>query len=77
MEFFGNIVIGWLWLEMATKAQSALVAGDTRYTSEFFNGKIHAMKFYYKYELPKITALAEVLMNKEVLTVAADTKMFA
>jgi len=77
MEFFGNILIGWLWLEMATKAQSALVAGDTRYTNEFFNAKIHAMKFYYKYELPKTTALAEVLMNKEVLTVAADTKMFA
>ena len=77
MEFFGNIVIGWLWLEMATKAQSALVSGDTQYTSDFFNGKIHAMKFYFKYELPKTTALAEVLMNKEVLTVAADTKMFA
>jgi len=77
MEFFGNIVIGWLWLEMATKAQSELVAGDTGYTEEFLNGKIHAMKFYYKYELPKTTALAEVLMNKEVLTVASDTKMFA
>jgi len=77
MEFFGNIVIGWLWLEMATKAHSALVAGDTRYTNEFFNAKIHAMKFYYKYELPKTMALAEVLMNKEVLTVGADTKMFA
>ena len=77
MEFFGNIVIGWLWLEMATKAQSALVASDTRYSKEFFNAKVHAMKFYFKYELPKTTALAEVLMNKEVLTVAADTKMFA
>jgi hypothetical protein len=77
MEFFGNIVIGWLWLEMATKAQIALASGDTRYTGDFFNGKIHAMKFYFKYELPKTTALAEVLMNKEVLTVAADTKMFA
>lgn len=77
MEFFGNIVIGWLWLEMATKAQSALAASDTRYSKEFFNAKVHAMKFYFKYELPKTTALAEVLMNKEVLTVAADTKMFA
>jgi butyryl-CoA dehydrogenase len=77
MEFFGNIVIGWLWLEMATKAQIALVASDTRYSKEFFNAKVHAMKFYFKYELPKTTALAEVLMNKEVLTVAADTKMFA
>ncbi|MGB5498125.1 MAG: acyl-CoA dehydrogenase [Maribacter sp.] len=77
MEFFGNIVVGWLWLGMAIKAQSALVDGDTQYTNEFYNAKIHAMKFYFKYELPKTTALAEVLMNKEVLTVAADTKMFS
>jgi len=77
MEFFGNIVVGWLWLEMATKAQGALNSGATQYTSDFYNAKKHAMKFYFKYELTKTTALAEVLMNKEVLTVASDTKMFA
>ena len=76
MEFFGNIVVGWLWLEMATKAQSGLVTGDSKYTKEFYNAKVHAMKFYFKYELPKTTALAEILMNKEVLTVATDAKMF-
>lgn len=76
MEFFGNIVIGWLWLAMATTAQSALASGETQFTSDFNNAKIHAMKFYFKYELSKTTALAEVLMNKEVLTVADDSKMF-
>ncbi len=77
MEFFGNMVIGWLWLDMAIQAQTALVAGETDYTPDFYNSKVHAMKFYFKYELPKTTALAEVLMNKEVLTVAEDNKMFA
>ena len=76
MEFFGNIVVGWLWLDMAIHAQRALLSGETKYTADFYSGKIHAMKFYFKYELPKTTALAEVLMNKEVLTVAADNKMF-
>ena len=76
MEFFGNIMIGWLWLDMGAKAQNALVSRDKQYTAEFLNGKIHAMKFYFKYELPKTTALAEILMNKEVLTVASDTKVF-
>lgn len=77
MEFFGNIVVGWLWLNMAVQAQRALLSGETQYTTDFYSSKIHAMKFYYKYELPKTAALAEVLMNKEVLTVAADNKMFA
>ena len=76
MEFFGNMVIGWQWLDMAAKAQSALVSGDTQHAANFYNGKIHAMKFYFKYELPKTTALAEVLMNKEVLTVTADNTIF-
>ena len=76
MEFFGNIVVGWLWLGMAIRAQAALVSGDTSSTTDFYDSKIHAMKFYFKYELPKTTALAEVLLNEEVLTVAADNKMF-
>jgi alkylation response protein AidB-like acyl-CoA dehydrogenase len=77
MEFFGNIVIGWLWLDMAKNAQNAIIEGDTKYAQEFYTGKIHAMKFYFKYELPKTAALAEVLMNEEILTMASDNEMFA
>jgi butyryl-CoA dehydrogenase len=77
MEFFGNITVAWLWLDMARSAQSALIAGNTDFSKDFYNAKIHAMKFYFKYELPKTTALAEVLTNKEVFTVPTDTKIFA
>ncbi len=77
MEFFGNITVAWLWLDMASSAQAALVAGDKNFTDDFYNAKIHAMKFYFKYELSKTTSLAEVLTNKEVLTVPTDTKIFA
>ncbi len=76
MEFLGNIVIGWLWLDMAKNAQYAIIEGDTKYAQEFYAGKIHAMKFYFKYELPKTAALAEVLMNEEILTVATNNEMF-
>ncbi|MGB5355614.1 MAG: acyl-CoA dehydrogenase C-terminal domain-containing protein, partial [Eudoraea sp.] len=74
--FFGNILIGWLWLDMASHAKKALHEKDTQYSEDFYLGKIHAMKFYYKYELPKTTSLSEILLNKEVLTVDADTKIF-
>lgn len=77
MEFLGNIVVGWLWLEMALSAQNALITGNTRYSNNFYQSKIHAMKFYFKYELSKTSALAEVLLNKEVLTVENDQKIFA
>ncbi len=73
MEFFGNIIIGWLWLQIATDAHTQLRSGNTHYSAEFYQSKIHAMKFYFKYELAKTNSLAEILVNTEVLTVADDT----
>ncbi|WP_297792243.1 acyl-CoA dehydrogenase [uncultured Eudoraea sp.] len=76
MEFFGNIIIGWLWLDMATKAHKKLNSGNAQNSQEFLNSKIHAMKFYFKYEIPKTKALAEVLTDKEVLTMADENELF-
>ncbi|MFC2147136.1 acyl-CoA dehydrogenase [Bacteroidota bacterium] len=76
MEFFGNIVVGWLWLEIAVKSQNAMVLSDTKYSSAFYESKISAMKFYFKYEIPKTKALAEVLMDKNVLTTANENQLF-
>ena len=69
MEFFSNITIAWLWLDMANHAKLGIVKGDKTYTEEFYESKVHAMKFFFKYELSKTTYLAEVLMNKETLTI--------
>jgi len=76
MEFFGNIVLGWLWLDIAVKSQNAMVLSDTKYSSAFYESKISAMKFYFKYEIPKTKALAEVLIDKDVLTTANENKLF-
>ena len=77
MEYFSNIVIAWLWLDMAEAAKSSLVKGDKTYTEEFYESKVHAMKFFFKYELSKTTYLAEVLMNDESLTIKdAEKKVF-
>lgn len=69
MEFFSNIVIGWQWLAMAYHAKTALLTGDDAYSGAFYESKIHAMRFFFKYELVKTTALAEALMDENVLTV--------
>ncbi|UCD61917.1 MAG: acyl-CoA dehydrogenase [Flavobacteriaceae bacterium] len=76
MEFFGNIVIGWLWLDIAVNAQSGMVLTNAKYSSVFYESKIHAMKFYFKYEIPKTKALAEVLMDKQVLTTTVEKQLF-
>ncbi|TMM57905.1 acyl-CoA dehydrogenase [Maribacter algarum] len=77
MEFFSNIVMAWLWLDIAREAQNALVTGSTENSTDFYESKIHTMEFYFKYELPKTTGLAEILMDKQALTLNTDKKVFA
>jgi len=64
-------VIGWQWLKMACRAKQALLAGDGSFGTEFYESKIHTMRFYFKYELSKMTSLAEVLVDEQSLTVDA------
>ncbi len=68
MEFFGTTVIGWQWLAMALSAKKALVTEQMKRSTDFYESQIHAMKFYFKYELTKTKGLAETLLNTEQLT---------
>lgn len=77
MEFFSTIVVAWQWLVIGTHAQQALVVGSKEYPDEFYESKLHTMKFYFKYELPKTQGLSEVLMDTEALTLNTDKKIFA
>ncbi len=77
MDFFGTIVIAWQWLKMATAAKQALVTGKLEQTEDFYEGKIHTMKFYFKYEMPKTSAYAETMMSSEVLTIVGEKELIA
>lgn len=76
MEMFSTVVIAWQWLEMATHAKTALVTGNGRFSMDFYHAKVHAMRFYFKYELAKTTGLAEALMNPETLTIPTEEEIF-
>ncbi len=76
MEFFSNIIIAWIWLDMAAHSKNALVTAQKSHAEDFYESKIHAMKFYFKYELPKVNGLAETLMDQEVLTIAGEKELF-
>ena len=69
MEYMSIVVLSWLWLEMAADAKKALGNSDRKFSETFYESKVHTMKFYFKYELPKTNSLAESLMNNEVVTV--------
>ena len=70
-----NVVIAWQWLKMATVAKTALVSGNTPLGSSFYERKIHTMRFFFKYELPKIMSAKMTLMNEESLTIPEENKI--
>jgi len=77
LDYFSIIVVGWQWLKMATVAKRALLTGDPSFSREFLEGKVHTMKFYYKYEMPKTEGLAQSITDPQVLTVIEDRELIA
>lgn len=77
MELMSNVVLAWQWLKMATTAKTALVTGNMTYSNAFYESKIHTMKYFFKYELPKIESCKITLLSAESLTIAEEEKNFA
>ncbi len=72
MEYMSIIVVAWQWLKMATISKTALVTGNKSLPHSFYEEKIHTMKFFYKYELVKISSLAETLRHPDALIIKED-----
>ena len=70
IELFGILNVAWMWLKQATVAQKALIEkappGDEQ---QFYASKIHTMRFYFHYELPKVKSLTTRLLDETILTV--------
>lgn len=71
LQAFGHAVLGWLWLDLADRA------GRTEaLDSAFRAGKLHACRFFFESELPKIDAwLAPVAALSDVAA-SATPEMF-
>ena len=76
LEMLGHIVIGWLWLKQATTARAKLVSqtGLGEAEEHFLEGKVHACRFFMRYELPKTTWRAELLEKLDDTTLTVQTE---
>ncbi|WP_323756662.1 acyl-CoA dehydrogenase [Roseivirga sp.] len=69
MDLFGTVVMGWQWLKIGVSAQIALDAGDSTYSNDFYESKLHTLQFFYKYEMSRCKGLSKTIMNELALTV--------
>ena len=60
---FGHVVIAWLWLRQGAVAARALVAKPHESDENFYRGKLQAIQYFFRYELPEIQPWAELLLE--------------
>ncbi|MEZ4900590.1 MAG: acyl-CoA dehydrogenase [Spirosomataceae bacterium] len=76
MEMFGIITVAWQWLKQGVVAKRTMLTqspeGDEL---AFYESKIHTMKFFFHYEVPKTLGLATRLKDTEVLTIMTEKEL--
>jgi butyryl-CoA dehydrogenase len=72
LELFGVITMAWQWLIQGLSAHGALEKSPAE--AEFYQGKLHTLRYFFRYELPKTLGLASILIDTSSLTVELDTK---
>ena len=76
LELFGIVVVAWQWLKQAIVAKQTLLTQNPQGDDLiFYEGKIHTMKFYFHYEVPKTLGLAHRLKDTEVLTIVSEKEL--
>jgi butyryl-CoA dehydrogenase len=63
LDLFGHIVISWLWLKQGIVAANALAKKPHASDEKFYRGKMQALQFFFRSELPKIYRWASLVKN--------------
>ena len=62
LDLFGNVVLAWIWLKQGVVAARALEANPHEIDESFYRGKLQAMRYFFRYELPQIEPWAKLLL---------------
>lgn len=70
MDMFCIITVGWQWLKQAVVAKQVILTKNPQGSElDFYESKVHTMKYWFHYEMPKTHGLATRLVDEEVLTI--------
>ncbi len=76
LEFFGHVVIGWMWLRQGLVAAEALSGENHASDAAFYRGKLQAMDWFARWELPQTRAWGELLRSFDDTTYAMQADWF-
>lgn len=76
LELFGHVIIAWLWLKQGIVASKALAEKPHQEDEHFYKGKLQALQYFYRFELPKISLWSKLLMTKDSSTYDMQEEWF-
>jgi len=72
LEFFGHVVIAWLWLKQGMVAEKALAQSPHEPDEQFYRGKLQALQYFFNIELPETNHWAKIISDLD--TTSYDMK---
>lgn len=76
LDMFGHVVIAWKWLEQAKTALDALKQNPSKDDRNFYEGKVATCQYFYRYELCKVEAWANLVQSVDDTTITMDPAFF-
>ena len=76
LDLCGHVVVAWMWLRSALVASRALAEGAADVDKPFYRGKLRACRFFFRHELPRTRAQAELLQSLDETTLQAGNEEF-
>lgn len=77
LDMFGRVLLSWIWLRQAIVAQQGLAQQDCHSDDvAFYKGKLQACQYFFKRELNRIYAQAELLQAFEDSAFSMDAAWF-
>jgi alkylation response protein AidB-like acyl-CoA dehydrogenase len=71
LEAFGHMVVAWIWLQ-----QALLSTGKSGHDIDFYQGKLQACAFFFKWELPKVQPQLDLLQSLDTTTLDMQDAWF-
>ncbi|MDR3418674.1 MAG: acyl-CoA dehydrogenase [Nevskia sp.] len=75
LDMLGHIVIAWLWLQQAQVASAGLARAEAG-ARDFYEGKLYACRYFFRYELPRAQRCAELLQRLDDTTLSVPEAAF-
>jgi butyryl-CoA dehydrogenase len=75
LDAFGRIFAAWIWLKQALAAQRGLATANDA-DRDFYNGKLHAARYYCNWELPATVPQFDLLAGVEATPLTMQDAWF-